>query len=137
MEKVKSDKIEKMDGRKKNGGPRPNSGRRPLAPDEELLNIKQLLAEHATTIDEKEKRHQILILMDKLYEVGKTGNIQAIKEYLDRQIGKSKESIDITTKGEALYDQDALRRAAQEFIRTDIKTDDIEKDCPDALGFHT
>ena len=103
MENQSLEKLEKV--KKSNwGGFRPGSGRKPLLSPEALDEVRELVAQHSAEVDEtdKEKRQRVLILMEKLYEYGKKGNIAAVREYLDRQMGKSKESFDITTKGKAL-----------------------------------
>ena len=94
----------KIDGRINNGGKRDGSGRKPLLDKEEILRVKELLSQHSAEVDETdlEKRERVLVLMDKLYEEGKAGNIMAIKEYLDRQMGKAKDNLDITTGGEKI-----------------------------------
>jgi hypothetical protein len=82
------------------GGKREGSGRKPLLNKEDLAIVKELICQHGSEIDPLESKERALVLMDKLYEHGKTGNIPAIKEYLDRQLGKSRESIDHTSGGE-------------------------------------
>ena len=94
------EKIEKVDQRKKNGGRRSGSGRKSLVPKEEIERVKKLIEQHSMETDpkDKKKRARILRLLDTLYEEGvKRRNISAIREYLDRQLGKSKEHIDHTT----------------------------------------
>jgi hypothetical protein len=84
--------------RGKNGGYRPGSGRKPLVSKEEIERVKNLIEQHSVEIDpqDKKKRARILRLLDTLYEEGvKRRNIAAIKEYLDRQLGKSKEHVEL------------------------------------------
>ncbi len=84
------------------GGKRNNSGRKPDIEKIELENIKEKISQHGITNDEKEKKERILVLLDKLFEKGKEGNIKAIKEYFDRQLGKSKETKDINLTEKSL-----------------------------------
>lgn len=58
--------------------------------------MKELVAQHASEVDESdlEKRERALVLMGVLFEEGKQGNIPAIKEYFDRQMGKAKERVE-------------------------------------------
>lgn len=87
------DKVEKR-GVKKNGGKRAGSGRKPSIPKPVLLTVKELIATHGTEVVEtrigKElvKKSRYLILLDVLFEEGSKKNIPAIKEYLDRTLGK-------------------------------------------------
>ncbi len=93
------------DGRVNNGGKREGAGRKPLLNQEDLIKVQELVSQHSAEVDETdlEKRERVLVLMDILYKEGKAKkNIPAIKEYLDRQMGKSKESIDLTSKGKQL-----------------------------------
>lgn len=95
---------EKLENEKKSswGGKRENSGRKPMLNKEDLDRVKLLLAEHGATEDKLENKERLLVLMDRLYEEGKKGNIPAIKEYIDRQLGKSKESVDVNLKSKKL-----------------------------------
>jgi hypothetical protein len=82
----------------KMGGFRPGSGRKPLVSKEEIERVKKLIEQHSVEIDpkDKKKRARILRLLDTLYEEGvKKHNIAAIREYLDRQLGKSKEHVEL------------------------------------------
>lgn len=99
-----NNELEKLENEKKSGwgGKRDNSGRKPLLANEELQRVKELISCHGGEIDEIEGKERTLVLMDQLYSLGKKGNVIAIKEYLDRQIGKAKESIDHTTDGEKI-----------------------------------
>jgi hypothetical protein len=94
--------IEKKTKSKK-GGYRPGSGRKPLVSKAEVEQVRKLIEQHSIEIDpkDKKKRARILRLLDTLYEEGiKKRNIAAIREYLDRQLGKSKEDVDLTSAGE-------------------------------------
>jgi hypothetical protein len=94
-----TEKTEKKIVRGKNGGYRPGSGRKPLMDKAEIERVKQLIAQHGLQIDpnDLEKRTRLLRLLDALYEKGvERKDVQAIKEYLDRQLGKSKEHIEHT-----------------------------------------
>lgn len=94
-----------MEKPKKNswGGARPNSGRKKNKDIERLRKIAEKIRSHAleeVTITnritlEKTKKKRILLLLDTLYRVGiKDNNVYAIKEYLDRAIGKSTQYIE-------------------------------------------
>ena len=99
MAELGIEKIEK-DGRKQNGGRRKGSGRKPLLDNARIAEVKELIAQHGIQVDERDlqKRTRILRLLDVLYERGvERQDIQAIKEYLDRQLGKSKERVDVTS----------------------------------------
>lgn len=105
MDNTDNKEVEKLEkGEKsKHGGYRPGSGRKPLLDKEHLAEVKELIAQHGSEVDPLRKQARTLVLMDKLYELGvSSNNIPAIKEYLDRQLGKSKESIDHTTGGERI-----------------------------------
>lgn len=97
-----NDKLEK-DEKSNWGGKREGSGRKPLLDKEELLRVKELIAQHGSEFDEIQGKERVLALMDALYEEGiNKRNIAAIKEYFDRQMGKSKDSLDVTTNGKDL-----------------------------------
>ena len=91
--------IENLEKEEKSnwGGRREGSGRKPLMNREDMELVNSLIAQHGAEPDEtdQQKRERLLILMDKLYEEGKKGNVPAIKEYVDRMMGKSKERIDV------------------------------------------
>jgi hypothetical protein len=89
------DTLEKKTKSSNWGGARPGSGRKPLMGREEVEAVKKLLAQHGMEIDEKTGKERLLVMMEKLYEMGITGNVQAVKEYCDRMLGKSKESVDV------------------------------------------
>ncbi len=81
----------------KNGGARPGAGRKPLLDKARIEEVKALIAQHPLEIDESDlqKRSRLLRLLDVLYEKGVTKqDVPAIKEYLDRQLGKAKERIE-------------------------------------------
>src|SRR4051812_39288599 len=97
MPETPAETIEKKPKSKK-GGYRAGSGRKPLVSKEEIERVNNLIEQHSVEIDpqDKKKRARILRLLDTLYEEGvKKRNIAAIKEYLDRQIGKSKEHVEL------------------------------------------
>lgn len=98
---MKHEKLEKSN-KPKHGGARPNSGRKPLLNKEDLAKVKTLIAQHGSEKDELTKRERILELLDILYKEGLKGNIPAIKEYLDRQLGKAKDRLDVTSNGDSL-----------------------------------
>lgn len=100
--------LEKLENVEKSthGGYREGSGRKPLLNKEDLAIVKDLLNQHGSEIDPLKKKERLLVLMDKLYELGSNeGNIAAIKEYFDRMMGKSKESLDIKSDGERIIPQ--------------------------------
>lgn len=100
-------KTKKKDGRAKNGGARENSG--PAPKEEKLIEsgLKDLIDAHAQTDYEWQqnkksgivRKARALLLLDKLFELGlKRGNIQAIKEYFDRTLGKAPQPLTGDTK---------------------------------------
>jgi len=108
-----STEIEKLENGEKStwGGKRPNSGRKPLMDKEQLEEVKALIAQHGAEEDNIsvsssdnaiEKGIRVIGLLNKLYALGIAGNVPAAKEYLDRVMGKSKESIDHTSGGERI-----------------------------------
>jgi len=97
------------------GGIRPGAGRPKLTDEERLkrADLKDALKKelyrrvygHGWAVVKKAGKEKTRIehLLDVLFELGFTKkNINAIKEYYDRMLGKSKESIDLTTKGEKI-----------------------------------
>lgn len=90
--------LEKLEKEKKSrwGGKRENSGRKPLIPKEELEIVRNMIAQHGAEQDDLQKKERLLVLLDKLYKLGTEGNVMAIKEYLDRQLGKAKERIEVS-----------------------------------------
>lgn len=93
------ERIEKS-GKSKRGGSRPGSGRKPLLDKAEIDRVRALIEQHSIQIDPSDpvKRLRVLRLLDVLYEEGVIKrNIGAIKEYFDRQFGKSKEHVDVTS----------------------------------------
>ena len=88
-------KVEKLEKTLKSkwGGKRGNSGRKPLLGKEKLEEVKNLITEHGSEIDPLKKKERILVLLDTLYQLGIKGNPMAIKEYFDRQLGKSKQPL--------------------------------------------
>lgn len=99
-----NEELEKLEKENKSswGGKRDKSGRKPQLANEELQRVKELISFHGGELDDIEQKERVLVLMDQLYKLGRAGNVIAIKEYLDRQIGKAKESIDHTTDGEKI-----------------------------------
>lgn len=98
--------LEKLENTEKSnwGGARINSGRKPLLNKAALEEVKLIISQHLAEIDENDlqKRERILVLLDILYEEGKKGNISAIKEYFDRQMGKVQDKLDVTSDGKPL-----------------------------------
>lgn len=75
------------------GGYRPGSGRKPLLNKEDILRVKELIAQHGSEFDEKSKKERLLVMMDMLYKEGTKGNIMAAKEYMDRMMGRARQTI--------------------------------------------
>lgn len=95
--------LEKVE--KKHGGKRSNSGRKPLLDKAVAERVHEVISQHGIEIDHKDlkKRVRLLRLLDALYEKGvKKKDVPAIKEYLDRMLGKSKEHVDLTSKGKQI-----------------------------------
>jgi hypothetical protein len=94
----KTEKLKKPP-RGKNGGARPGSGRKALAETPIVQELKVLIDNHGKDLVELAtkngvvKKARVLILLDKLFVDGYGGNIQAIKEYLDRVLGKAVQPI--------------------------------------------
>lgn len=90
--------------RGKNGGARPGSGRKALVEKPIIQELKVLIDNHGkdlvevTTASGVIKKARVLILLDKLFVEGYKGNIQAIKEYLDRTLGKAPQPLTGDTK---------------------------------------
>lgn len=78
----------------KNGGIRPGQGRKKA---QRTIGTEQF-REYLVAEVMRERVPLIKVLMDS----GKAGNINAIKELFDRAFGKSKESVDVTSKGESI-----------------------------------
>ena len=99
---MNTEKTEKRIIPGKNGGYRPGSGRKPDLDARALKEAMQAIKNHGMKIpDDSSKLTRIEMIYNKLYELGMdNNNIAALKEYLDRQLGKSKEKLDITTKGD-------------------------------------
>lgn len=118
-------KVKKKKRSSNYGGARPNSGRKPLLGKEDLAYVKALVAEHGSRPDEteKDKKERILHLLDTLYREGKKGNIAAIKEYLDRQLGKAQNNLDITSKGDRIN----LTALFNEATKEESEGDGLEK----------
>ncbi len=85
----------KKEGKSKRGGLRSGAGRRPDLNKQTLAEVKARIAGHAAVEIEVTKSGKMVrilrieALLDILFREGMKGNIQAIKEYLDRQIGKA------------------------------------------------
>lgn len=99
----KTEKLKKPP-RGKNGGARPGSGRKALAETPIVQELKVLIDNHGKDLVELVtkngvvKKARVLILLDKLFVDGYQGNIQAIKEYLDRVLGKAVQPLTGDTK---------------------------------------
>ena len=98
-----TEKTEKKIISGKNGGYRPGSGRKPDLDKKAMKEALQAIKNHGMAIDDGEKVTRIEKMYEKLYELGMDkDNMSAIQEYLNRQLGKSKEKIDITTGGDKI-----------------------------------
>ena len=84
----------------KEKGSEKSGGREKGTPNKVNLPIKELIKEHGEGMDLVTGESRITSLMEKLYALSMTGNVPAIKEYLDRVVGKAKESIDLTNDGQ-------------------------------------
>ncbi len=82
---------------KKHGGARKNAGRKPKNDNEKVRKMKEIIAGHGLEEEEVngKKLARVEILLTVLFREGAKGNITAIKEYLDRQLGKAKESVEL------------------------------------------
>lgn len=96
IEQLNKTAPKKKDGRAKNGGPRDRSGPTPRIETVVFQELKTLIENHGKDMVEFKdkdgkvlKKARVLVLLDKLFVDGYKGNIQAIKEYLDRVLGKS------------------------------------------------
>lgn len=90
-------KNRKSSCKKKHGGSRKNSGRKLKSDNKKVIEMKEIIEGHGLeeeTINGK-KLARVAILLTVLFREGAKGNITAIKEYLDRQLGKSKESVEL------------------------------------------
>lgn len=80
------------EGRRSNGG-HSTKAKKPI--DKRKNEYKEALKEAATVQD-------VVDVIVKLKDVASTGDVPAIKLFLEYYVGKPKESIDITTDGESL-----------------------------------
>lgn len=109
MENTEFEKIEKEKSSSW-GGKREGSGRKPMLAPEELVRVKELIGQHGSELDKQKKKERCLVLLDVLYQEGVSKrNILAIKEYLDRQLGKSKQSVDLKGNLSIVGNQVALK----------------------------
>lgn len=74
---------------KKRGGVRKNAGRKPDIDKIEIKKLKEKISTHGLEIDLRTKKSRVLSILDVMYELAISGNMQAMKEYLNRQIGNS------------------------------------------------
>lgn len=79
------------------GGARLNAGRKPNKDKAVVKKMKQKIEKHGLGVEvvNGKKQSRVEILLTVLFREGAKGNVPAIKEYLDRQVGKSKESIEL------------------------------------------
>jgi predicted AAA+ superfamily ATPase len=125
VEKLKKDELP---SKKKNGGARPGSGRKKNLLAEiikgDLEEVKKRISTHAIQLVQTRKgqKERILVILDKLYFLASHNNVKAMKEYLDRTIGKAKESVDITTGGDKMAFLTVIRDDTRKILsKTDAK----------------
>ncbi len=101
LNKAKTEKLKKKGYIKKggNGGRRPNSGRKKSAELERVRKIKEQIEKHGLELVEIRrgkkvmKLSRIFVLLEALFAEGSKGNVTAIREYMDRQIGRPSNNI--------------------------------------------
>ena len=81
----------------RHGGARLNAGRKPNRDKEAVRKMKSKIEQHGlkTEVINGKKQSRVEILLTVLFREGAKGNVSAIKEYFDRQVGRSKESIEL------------------------------------------
>lgn len=79
------------------GGARLNAGRKPNKDKAMIKKMKAKIEKHGlgTEVINGKKQSRIEILLTVLFREGAKGSVSAIKEYLDRQVGKAKERIEL------------------------------------------
>ncbi len=82
------------------GGARPGAGRKP---NKERARIKRMInkiSKHGLgrEVLNGKKTARIEILLTALFREGVKGNVSAIREYFDRQLGKSKERVELSNE---------------------------------------
>jgi len=89
------------------GGRMPGAGRKPLEHDEERRTLKRSYEEFAkeevempvtrlekgTKVQRIEKMKRVRVVQEKLFKKVQEGDVQAIKEFNDRVLGKSRQTI--------------------------------------------
>jgi len=108
---------------KPKGGFRPNSGRRKSAEVIEIEQLKEKILKHGSQVVEKTiytghkiKKERTLILLEMLFHKGSAGNVPAAKEYLDRVLGRPKESLNLQNDGgsfNSMSDAELVSRISQ------------------------
>lgn len=95
LENLKKNRKSKKE--KKHGGARSGAGRKPKIDNENVRKMKELIEGHGLEQEDinGKKLERVIILLTVLFREGAKGNIAAIKEYLDRQLGKAKESVEL------------------------------------------
>jgi len=92
--------ILKKDTNSSWGGARNNAGRLAKKDKECVRKMKAKIEKHGLGVEvvngKRQSRVEILLMV--LFREGAKGNVPAIKEYLDRQVGKSTESIELGNK---------------------------------------
>ena len=66
--------------------------------------IKKKLEEEHPDSTPEEKKTWLDMIVTKIFEKGVSGDVSMLKDMIDRTDGKSKETLDVTTKGESLND---------------------------------
>jgi len=91
-----------MSNKNGHGGARKGAGRKPDPERQAVIRLKKEISDFISGTDPVKKQKRMLVVTQALYKEASHGNIQAIKEWNDRAIGKAKESVDVTSDGEKL-----------------------------------
>lgn len=94
LENLKKKKISSWGGKRKNSGRLATNKRINAVKMKEKIEAHGLVEE---TVNGKQQT-RVEILLTVLFREGAKGSVSAIKEYLDRQVGKSIESIEVGNK---------------------------------------
>ncbi len=94
-------KRTKSKTKERRGGKRKGSGRKPDLSKIKIAEIKAEIENHGYEEINRPKQgkliktRRILMVLDRLFAEAINGNIHAIKEYLNRQIGKVSDSLEV------------------------------------------